>query len=213
VSASSPLAVTTRLHLEEGTEVLGVPIHNPLLPPGIAEGEVRPHMCRGGGHRGYPERPRAHAALLGTGKGTVRNCLSTANYNRNLPLHHTAVLAADVPATQRATWDAVVGTPTSDASWVPITLPMREGGCGVASAVDVAPVERLAGVMQFLALAELMLGCDRKLVVLLTTEAGLLDALNARLLPALEPLASCPGRVRWNCPTGTSGASTGGHPG
>jgi len=30
-------------------------------------------------------------------------------------------------------------------------------------------------VMQFLARAELMLGCDRKLVVPLATEAGLLD--------------------------------------
>jgi len=83
-----------------------------------------------------------------------------------------------------------VGTPTSDASWVKTTLPMCEGGCGVASAADVAPVARLAGVMQFLARAELMLGCDRQLVVPLATEAGLFDALNARLSPALEPLAS-----------------------
>jgi len=32
VPASSPLAAATRLHLEEGTEVLGVPIHCPLYP-------------------------------------------------------------------------------------------------------------------------------------------------------------------------------------
>jgi len=83
----------------------------------------------------------------------------------------------------------VVGTPTSDAAWVQTTLPMSEGGCGVASAADVAPVARLAGVMQFVARAEPMLGCDRQLVVPLATEAGLLDALNARLPPALEPLA------------------------
>jgi len=82
------------------------------------------------------------------------------------------------------------GTPTSDATWVQTTLPMSEGGCVVASAADVAPVARLAGIMQFLARAEPMLGCDRQLVVPLATEAGLLDALNARLPPALEPLAS-----------------------
>jgi len=35
-----------------------------------------------------------------------------------------------------------------------------------------------------------MLGCDRQLFVPLPTESGLLDALNARLPPALEPLAS-----------------------
>jgi len=44
--------------------------------------------------------------------------------------------------------------------------------------------------MQFLARAEPLLGCDRQLFVPLATEAGLLDALNARLPPALEPLAS-----------------------
>jgi len=109
---------------------------------------------------------------------------------RPLPLRHTAVFAADVTATQRATWDALVGKPTSNAAWVQATLPMSEGGCGVASVADVAPVARLAGVMQFLARAELMLGCDRQLVVPLATEAGMLDALYARLLPALQPLAS-----------------------
>jgi len=60
----------------------------------------------------------------------------------------------------------------------------------VASAADVAPVARLAGVMQFLNRAELMLGCDRHLVMPLATEAVLLDALNTRLPPVLEPLAS-----------------------
>jgi len=121
------------------------------------------------------------------------SCLGPANVQyalRTLHLRHTAVFAADVTATQRATWDAVVGTPTSDAAWVQTTLPMSEGGCGVASAADVAPVTRLAGIMQFLARAEPMLGCDRQLLVPLAIEAGLLGALDARLPPALEPLAS-----------------------
>jgi len=73
---------------------------------------------------------------------------------------------------------------------VQTTLPMSEGGFGVVSAANVAPVARLAGVMQFTARAELILGCDRQLVVSLATDAGLLEALNARLPPALEPLAS-----------------------
>jgi len=123
----------------------------------------------------------------------MRSCLGKAKVQyalRSLPLRHTAVFAADVTATQRATWDAVVGTPTSDAAWVQTTRPMSEGGCGVASAADVAPVARLGGIMQFLAWAEPKLGCDRQLVLPLATEAGLLDALNAHLPPALEPLAS-----------------------
>jgi len=123
----------------------------------------------------------------------MRSCLCPAKVQyalRTLPLRHTAVFAADVTATQQATWSAVVGTPESDAAWVQTTLPKSEGGCGVASAGDVAPVARLGGVMQFLARAEPMLGCDRQLVVPLATEAGLLDAFNARLPPALEPLVS-----------------------
>jgi len=107
---------------------------------------------------------------------------------RNLPLRHTAVFAADVTATQRATWDAVVGTPTSDAARVRTTLPLSEGGYGVTSSVNSAPVARLAGVMQFLPQAEPMLGCHWQLVVPLATEKGLLDAPNARLPPDLEPL-------------------------
>jgi len=109
---------------------------------------------------------------------------------RTSPLRHTAAFAADITATQQATWDAVVGTPTSDAAWVQTTLPMSDGGFGLASAADGAPVARLAGVMQFFARAELMLRCDRQLVVPLANEAGLPDALNSRMPPALEPLAS-----------------------
>jgi len=44
--------------------------------------------------------------------------------------------------------------------------------------------------MQFLARAEPLLGCDRQLVMPLATEAGRLDALNARLPLAQEPVAS-----------------------
>jgi len=119
-----------------------------------------------------------------------------------LTLRHTAVFAADVTANQRATRDVVVGTHTSDAVWVQTTLPMCEGGCGVARAADLAPVARLAGVMQFLSRAELLLGCERQLVVPLATEAGQLDALNARLPPALNPLASWKRTCRVQLPDG-----------
>jgi len=80
--------------------------------------------------------------------------------------------------------------PVSAAEWVQATRPISEGGCGVASASDVAPVARLAEILQFLTRAETILDCDRQLVVPLATEVGLLDALNARLPPTLEPLAS-----------------------
>jgi len=101
-----------------------------------------------------------------------------------------------------------VGTTTSDAAWVQTTLPMREGGCGVACAADVAPVARLAWVMQFLVRAGLLLGFDRQLVVPLATQVGLLDALNARLNPALEPLARWTRTSKVELPDGDVDAST-----
>jgi len=103
----------------------------------------------------------------------MRSCLGPAKVQyslRTLPIRHMAAFAADVTATQRATWHPVVGSPTSDWAWVQTTLPPSEGGSGVVSAADVAPVARLAGVMQFLARAEPLLGCDRQLVVPLATE-------------------------------------------
>jgi len=151
-------------------------------PLGCPEGQVRAHMRGRSGPGGHPERPCAHAVLPGAAK--VQYAL------RTLHIRHTAAFAADVTANQRATWDAVVGTPTSDAAWWRTTLQLSECGCGVASTSDVAPVARLAGVNQFLARAEPFRGCDRQLVLPLATEAGPLDALNARLPLALEPLAS-----------------------
>jgi len=168
--------------------VLGVPNHSPLYhaPVGTNLGTLKGKFAR---------TCAAVAALADTqcAHALLRSCLGPAKVQyaiRTLPFRHTAVFAADVTATLRASWDAVVGTPTSDAAWVQAILPMSEGGCGFASVADVAPVARLPGVMQFLARAELMLGCDRQLVVPLATEAGLLDALNARLPPALQQLAS-----------------------
>jgi len=67
--------------------------------------------------------------------------------------------------------------------------------------------------MQFLARAELMLGCDRQLVVPVATEAGLLDALNARLPPALGPLVSWTRTGKVDCRTGMPDDNTGGIPG
>jgi len=187
VPASSPLTAAIRLHLDEGKEVLGVPIHSSLyhVPVGTHLGTRKGNFAR---------TCSSVAALAATqcAHALMRSCLGPAKVQyalHTLPLRHTAVFSADVTATQRATWVEVVGTPTSDAGWVQTTLPMSEGGCGVASAADVAPVGRLAGVMQFLAQADLMLGCDRQLVVPLATEAVQLDALNARLPPALDPQA------------------------
>jgi len=48
VHASSPLTAATRLHLEEGTEVLGVPIHSPFYhaPVGTHLGTLKGKFAR-----------------------------------------------------------------------------------------------------------------------------------------------------------------------
>jgi len=178
--------------------LLGVPIHCPIYP------------SPAGAHLGTLKETFARtcavvADLLDTqsAHALMRSCLGPAKVQyalRTLPLRHTAAFAADVTAAQRATWDAVVGAPWSDAAWVQTTLPLSEGGCGVASASDVAPVARQAGVMQFLVRAEPMLGRDRQLVVPLATEAGLLDALNARLPRPESRWQAGHGPARWTCP-------------
>jgi len=104
--------------------------------------------------------------------------------------NHAPGTLRDFTVNQRAKWNTVVGTPFSAAAWVQATLPISERGCGVTSVSDVAPVARLAGILQFLARAEPVLDCDRQLVVPLATEQGLLDAFNSPLPPTLDSLES-----------------------
>jgi len=95
--ASSSLTAATRLHLEEGTEVLGIPIHSPLYhaPVGTHLGTLKGK---------FSLACVALAALADTqcAHALMRHCLDPAKVKyalRTLPLRHTAVFAADIPAT------------------------------------------------------------------------------------------------------------------
>jgi len=114
VPASSPLTAATRLHLEEVPDVLGVQIHSTLYhaPVGTHLGTLKGKLARTCAAVAALEDTQCTHAL-------IRSCLGPPKVHyalRTLPLRHTAVFRADVTATQRATWDAVVGTPTSDAA-------------------------------------------------------------------------------------------------
>jgi len=156
VTAASPLAAATRLHLEEGTGLLGVPIQSPLYASAVEAhlgklGAKFAHTCSAVG--GLADTKSAHAL--------VRSCLGPAKVQyalRTLPVRQKAAFAEGIAVTQRATWNTVVGTSVSAAAWVQATLPISEGSCGVASASDVAPVARLAWILQLLALAEALFG-------------------------------------------------------
>jgi len=73
VPASSPLTAATRLHLEEGTEVLGLPIHSPLYhaPVGVHLGTLKGKLDR---------TCAAVAALADTqcAQALMRSCLDPA---------------------------------------------------------------------------------------------------------------------------------------
>jgi len=143
VHASSPLTSATRLYLEEDMEVLVVPIHSSVYYAlvGTHLGTLKGTFARTcAAVTALADTQCAHALMLSCpGTPKLQHAL------RTLPLRYTASFAADVTVTKRASWDAVVGKPTSHAAWVQTTLPMSECGCGVASAADVAPVARLAG--------------------------------------------------------------------
>jgi len=96
VPAASPLAAT-RLHLEEGTEVLCVTIQSPLYASAVQAhlGELRTkiaHTCSA--VRGLADTQSAHTFM--------RNCLGPAKVRyalRTLPLRHTAAFAERMTVT------------------------------------------------------------------------------------------------------------------
>jgi len=159
VPAGSPLASAPRLHLQQGTEVLGVPIQSPLYPSAVEAHLVKlgakfAHTCSAVG--GLADTQSAHALM--------RNCLGPAKGQYallTLPLRHTAAFAEGITVTQRAIWNTLVGKPVSAAAWVQATLLVLNGGCGVASASEMVPVAPFVGILQFLARAEPMLDCTR----------------------------------------------------
>jgi len=131
VPTASVLVAATQLHLEQGTEVLAVPIRSPLYASAVDA-----HLATLGAKfahtfsavEGFPDTQSAHALM--------RNCLGPANVQyalRTLPLRHTVAFEEEITRTQRTTWNSAVGTPVSAAAWVQITLPISEGGCGVSS--------------------------------------------------------------------------------
>jgi len=96
VPAASSLAAATRLHLEGGTEVLGVPINSPLYPSPVG-------ARRGAKIRKFARTCAAVAALADTqsAHALMRSCLGPAKVQyalRTLPIRHTAAFAADFTA-------------------------------------------------------------------------------------------------------------------
>jgi len=148
---------------------LPIAVERPSRHP---EGQVHAHVRGRGGPGGHLEGSCAHAVLPGARKSPVRPQHPPYQPHGGLRGGHHCDLAGNL------------GCCGGHACFrCDVCASHSEGGCGVASRSDVAPVARLAGFMQFLARAEPLLGCYRQLVVPPATEAGLLDALNALCPP------------------------------
>ena len=50
---------------------------------------------------------------------------------------------------QRDAFETIAGGPISDLAWLQAGLPLRLWGCGVGAIEDLAPVGRLAAILQF----------------------------------------------------------------
>jgi len=140
VPALSSSAAATRLHLEEETEVLGISI-----PSTLYAFAVEANLGNLGAKFAQPVSAVEGLADTQSAHALLRNSLGPAEVQyalRTQTLRHTAAFGEGITVTQRSTWITVVGTPVSVAAWVQATLPISEGGCGSASASDVAPVAR-----------------------------------------------------------------------
>jgi len=109
---------------------------------------------------------------------------------RTLPLRETTAFADAVSKVHREAFTRLLGGNLSDSGWQQASLPLSKGGCGLSCAVFLAPVARLAGILQFMAQTEGMLECDRSWLEGVVAEKGLLEALSARC-----PKTSSPWRV------------------
>ena len=73
--------------------------------------------------------------------------------------------------------------PLSDDQWLQASLPVRAGGCGLGDAAVLAPVARLAGVLQFLREGPQLLGVDSAVTLRLRRDRLFVEA-PCRVLPS-----------------------------
>ena len=87
----------------------------------------------------------AHALLRAClGPGKVLYALRTCDVFAG-----TGNFVAQVGAAHRRAFEGVVGDAISEAAWLQAGLPLRLGGCGIGGVEELAPVARLAAILQF----------------------------------------------------------------
>ena len=183
------LASVTPLRWTDGTTLLGVPIDAPdhhvstqsHLSKLITTFE---HVTARVSQLADPQASHAlQRSCLGPAK--VLYALRTCDYN------HTRPFSVRVSAIQRRTFASTVGCPgdLTDEQWLQASLPLRATGCGIGDAASIAPVARLAAVLQFIREAPSYFGWGPEQTRRLRTDHRLLHALSSVLPPTLDPLA------------------------
>ena len=144
----SPLGDVTRLNWEGGTTLLGVPVDAPRSNTQTEKhldtiGRKFADLVEKVGGLADPQCAQALLrACLGPGKVlyALRTCdvfAGAGDFVSRVGLEH------------RRAFEGVVGSAISDAAWLQAGLPLRLGGCGIGGVEELAPVARLAAILQF----------------------------------------------------------------
>jgi len=168
--------------------VLGVPVHRPGSPSDLVG-----HLSKAGSDL---ESALRKVALLHDKQAAfclLRNCVGPQKVEhllRTLDLASTMPFAAKVDGLQSHAFSRLASCELTAQAWSQACLPISKGGCGITSAVRLAPAARLAGTLLFERHGPTIIGADASLTVRCRREQSLLEGLAAQLPPELEPLKS-----------------------
>ena len=144
----SPLDSVTHLEWEAGTTLLGVPVDAPGSHTRTSHhlDGIRAKFCELVEKVGGLADPQCAHALLRSclGPGKVLYALRTCDV-----FGASGEFVRAVSKAQRDAFESIVGGPISDLAWLQAGLPLRLGGCGVGGIEDLAPIARLAAILQF----------------------------------------------------------------
>ena len=167
-------------------KVLGVPVHRP-----DSMEELGPHLRKAASKLDTALQAVSRLPDPQAAHGLLRKCVGPMKIEallRALDLSATLPFAAIVDESQRRSFSMLVGSRLTDAAWAQACLPISQGGCGLTSAVQLAPAARLGGVLSFARFGPLIVGGDVSLTVRPRRDVKLLDTLASHLPPELQPL-------------------------
>ena len=186
----SPLRHVSLLPWESAStpKVLGVPLYRPGIPE-----DLQGHLQKAGAKLETALNRVARLQDTQAAFCLLRTCVGPRKVEhllRALDVSATQGFAAAVDAVQTRALGKLAGTNLSPFAWAQACLPIAKGGCGLTSAVRLAPAARLAGVLQFARYGPRTIGADDAISIRCRRDPSLLQGLQTLLPPQMEPLLS-----------------------